>query len=51
MSILTVIIILFRGLLMWLGKGKFPRNRKVGRIVVDHSQGWDRSTDRLKYDY
>jgi hypothetical protein len=51
MSILTVIIILFKGLLKWLGKGKFPRNRKVGRIVGDHSQGWDRSIDLLKYDY
>jgi hypothetical protein len=44
-------IILFRGLLKWLGKGKFPRNRKVGRIVVDHSQGWDRSIILLKYHY
>jgi hypothetical protein len=46
-----VIIIMFRRLLKWLGKGKFPGSGKIGRIVIDHRQGQERSTGLLKYDY
>jgi hypothetical protein len=49
MSIIMVMT-MFRRLLKWMGKGKFPRSREIGRIAIDHSQGWERSTGLLKYD-
>jgi hypothetical protein len=46
-----MVITMFRRLLKWMGKGKFPGSRKIGRIAIDHRQGWERSKGLLKYDY